>query len=68
MSIRRTHLAFVAFLTLATSCDDAMVEPGPPDTAALFQTDSATYTFVTTAVATEGRILITLTNRSGRAM
>ena len=36
MSIRRTHLAFVAFLTLATSCDDAMVEPGPPDTAALF--------------------------------
>ena len=68
MSIRRTHLAFVAFLTLATSCDDAMVEPGPPDTAALFQTDSATYTFVTTAVATEGRILTTLTNRSGRAM
>lgn len=68
MSIRRIHLAFAAVLTLTTSCGDAMVDPGPPDTAALFQTDSATYTFVTNAVATQGRILTTLTNRSGRAM
>ena len=68
MSLRRTHLAFAAFLVLTTACDSAMVEPEPAGSAALFQTDSATYTFVTTAVATEGRILTTLTNRSGRAM
>lgn len=68
MSLRRLHLAFAAFLTLTTACDSAMVEPESAGSAALFQTDSATYTFVTSAVATEGRILTTLTNRSGRAM
>ena len=68
MFIHRTHLAFAAFLTLTTSCGTAVVEPGPPEGAALFQTDSATYTFVTTAVATQGRIGTTLINRSGRAM
>ena len=68
MSFRRTQLAFVAFLVLTTACENAVVEPGPSDSAALFQTDSSTYTFVTSAVATEGRILTTLTNRSGQAM
>lgn len=68
MFIRRIHLAFAALLTLTTACGDAIVEPGLSDTAALFQTDSTSYTFVTSAVATQGRISTTLTNRTGRAM
>lgn len=74
MSLRRTHLAFAAFLTLAAACDDAIVDPGQSstlaaqDSAALFQTDATTYRFTTTGYGTEGRLRATLVNRSGRTM
>jgi hypothetical protein len=74
LSVRRTHLAFAACLTLAAACDDAFVDPGrsstraAQDSAALSQTDSATYTFTSTDVTIHGRIQATPANRSGRTM
>lgn len=78
MTVRRfqrpLQLALAASVALVAACDDAIVDPkrsstiAAQDSIALFQTDAPAYNFTTTSVGTEGRIVATLTNRSGRTM
>lgn len=74
MSSRRTSLVIAVVLVMAAACDGTLVAPArwntiaAADRAAQFRTDSASYTFTTGSLGTEGRIRATLTNRSGRTM
>lgn len=69
---RLIHVVAVALLSSA--CSKVSVEPDASrarvaqDSAALFRTDAASYTFTRTSFGTEGRIGVTLTNSTGRTM
>ena len=74
MRLSRIHLSSLLLLLAAAACDDSAVAPWSVNTFAAqdslrhFRTDAAAYSLTTTNLGTEGRVGVTLTNRSGRTM